>query len=87
MAFVLHRGADLTAIKLSSEYLPNLDGWLLGVEKSVGFILNYFSHLAPGFVSAGYLGSLESHQEMRRREKHYQSVMQILRLRAYFRIG
>lgn len=35
MTFVLHRGADLTAAKLSSEVLPNLDGWLLGAGKNL----------------------------------------------------
>lgn len=65
--------------------------WLAawGREKShwLGFILNDFSYLAPGLVSARCMGSLESHQELSRKEEHYQGVMQISGLCANFRIG
>lgn len=53
----------------------------------LALILNYFSQLAPGLVSAEYLGSQESHQELRGREEYYQSVMQIPGLHTYFRTG
>lgn len=44
MAFVLHRGAGLTAVELSAEDLPDLGGWLLGARKSSlqGFYLKLF---------------------------------------------
>jgi len=88
MAFVLHREAGLTAAKLSSEDLPDLDSWLLGVGKILllEIFLTLFQPPGPG-VSQCYLGSLESHQELRRREEHYQSMMQIPGFCAYFRIG
>lgn len=60
-------------------------GW--GKAYCLALILNYFSQLAPGLVSAEYLGSQESHQELRRREEHHQSMMQIPGLHTYFRMG
>lgn len=63
--------------------------WLAtwGGKKLIAWHLSEISLLAPGLVSAEYLGSQESHQELRRREKHYQRVMQIPGLHTYFRVG
>lgn len=39
MAFVLHRGAGLTATELSAEDLPNLGSWLLEARR--GFVWEF----------------------------------------------